>query len=321
VVADPLRRPGAAVGSLLAPVGTPADKVRVALLVAGVRRGPAADLLRRPETSTRRRLESAGFSSAMIEAFWRPLVAGIQLDPDLEVSSRRFDVVLRMLAVGDAAVPADGMGAVTAQLAAGLPSGTVRLDAPVDRLEGTAAVLASGERVDGRAVVVATEAPEARRLLGGAVDDPGSSAVACCWFAAAVPPPMGATLALDGTGAGPAGTVAVLSAAQPSYAPPGRSLVAAAVPGPVALDPGTPDRVADQVAGWFGSTAREWELLRTDVIAHGQPRQVPPFRPRRRVDLGGGRFVCGDHRDTASLQGALFSGGRTARSVVRSLRG
>jgi hypothetical protein len=37
------------------------------------------------------------------------------------------------------------------------------------------------------------------------------------------------------------------------------------------------------------------------------------------VDLGHGMFVCGDHRDTASLQGAMFSGERTAQAVLAHL--
>jgi len=257
----------------------------------------------------------------MVEAFWRPLFAGIQLDPDLEVSRRRFGVVLKMLASGPTAVPATGMGAIPSQLAAGLPDGTVRLGARVTRLDGTTVQLADGERMAARAVVVATDGPEAHRLLGAAVDDPGSRAVACCWFATAQPPLTGTALALDGTGSGPVRNLAVLSGVAPSYAPPGRSLVAAAVPGPDALRPDLPARVADQLAGWFGSTTADWEPLRTDVIPHGQPRQAPPFDPRRRVALGGGRFVCGDHRDTASIQGAMFSGGRTAVAVRRHLDG
>jgi hypothetical protein len=32
-------------------------------------------------------------------------------------------------------------------------------------------------------------------------------------------------------------------------------------------------------------------------------------------------FFCGDHRDTASLQGAMFSGGRAAAAVLAHLRG
>jgi predicted NAD/FAD-dependent oxidoreductase len=37
------------------------------------------------------------------------------------------------------------------------------------------------------------------------------------------------------------------------------------------------------------------------------------------VALGEGLFVCGDHRDTASIQGAMFSGERTARAVLDHL--
>ncbi len=126
---------------------------------------------------------------------------------------------------------------------------------------------------------------------------------------------------LDGAASGPAANVVVMSQVSPSYAPPGRSLIAAAVPGPAALAPGLTDRVRTQLARWFGSTTAEWDHLRTDVIPHGQPAQAPPFHPKRRVALGEGVFVCGDHRDTASLQGAMFSGERTATAVRDYLRG
>jgi len=320
-VGDPLRRPSQLVATVRAPIGSLADKLRLARLVLSVRTTSARDLLRAPDSTTSARLRSAGFGPTMIESFWRPLFAGIQLDPDLEVSRRRFDVVLKMLASGSTAVPAAGMGAIPAQLAAGLPDGTVRLGARVDRIDGTTVHLADGERIAARAVVVATEGPEAHRLLGAAVDDPGSRAVACCWFATARPPLAGTALALDGTGAGPVRNLAVLSQVAPTYAPPGRHLVAAAVPGPDALAPGLRSRVVEQLAGWFDTATADWEHLRTDVIPHGQPRQAPPFAPRRRVALGGGRFVCGDHRDTASIQGAMFSGERTAVAVTRHLAG
>ena len=320
-VGDPLRRPSQLVETLRAPVGTLADKARLASLVLSVRTTPVRNLLRAADTTTLERLRRCGFSDSMLESFWRPLFAGIQLDPDLEVSRRRFDVILRMLAGGATAVPAEGMGAVPEQLAQGLPAGTIRLGARVDRIVGTAVHLDDGEVFGGRAVVVATEGPEAHRLLGTDVVDPGSRAAACCWFATAAPPLRGTALALDGTGSGPVRNLAVLSEVAPTYAPAGRSLVAAAVPGPDALDPGLQARVVEQLARWFGSGTHDWEHLRTDVIPHGQPRQSPPFGPKQRVVLGGGRFVCGDHRDTASLQGAMFSGERTAAAVVRALAG
>jgi len=320
-VGDPLRRPRDLPSTLVAPVGSVGDKLRLARLVLSDRTRSVRAILRQPDETTGARLVHLGFSPRMIRSFWLPLFAGIQLDPDLEVSSRRFDLILRMLAVGPTAVPAAGMGSIPRQVARGLPGGTVRLDARVDHLEGTSVVLVDGEVLRPRAVVVATEGPEAHRLLGSAVDDPGSRAAACCWFATSGPPVSGTALVLEGTGGGPARNVAVLSEVAPSYAPPGRSLVAAAVPGPEALGPEVTHQVREQLARWFGSTTGDWQHLRTDVVPHGQPRQSPPFDPRRRVDLGGGRFVCGDHRDTASLQGAMFSGGRTAAAVVRYLAG
>lgn len=318
-VSDPLRRPLRIPGTVAAPIGTLADKARLARMVLDVRRHSVRDLLRRPDMTTAERLARAGFSARMMESLWQPLFAGIQLDPDLEVSSRRFDTILRMLAVGATGVPRQGMGAIPAQLASNLPDDVVRLGARVVELDASGAILAGGERVSGRAVVVATAGPAAHRLLGGRVPDPGSRAAACCWFAAPSPPLPGPLLILDGEASGPAKNVAVMSEVAPSYAPADRALVAAAVPGPAALDPGIIGQVREQLAGWFDSGTADWELLRTDVIEHGQPAQRPPLDPKQPVALGDGVFVCGDHRDTASIQGAMFSGGRTAAAVLAHL--
>jgi len=320
-VGDPLRRPLQMPQTLTAPIGTLADKLRVLRLVLDVRTHSVGQLLRRPDTTTAERLVGAGFSERIIESFWQPLFAGIQLDPGLEVSSRRFDTILRMLAIGSTGVPRRGMGAIPAQLAATLPEEVVRLGAHVTGVEGSGVVLEDGERVAARAVVVATEGPAAHQLLGTGVPDPGSRAAACCWFSTPDAPIAGPVLVLDGDASGPLKNLAVMSEVAPSYAPPGRALVAAAVPGPDALDPTITSRVRSQLAAWFGSETADWQHLRTDVIPHGQPMQVPPFAPKRRVSLGDGVFVCGDHRDTASIQGAMFSGGRTASAVLSHLHG
>ncbi|MCU0267080.1 MAG: FAD-dependent oxidoreductase [Acidimicrobiales bacterium] len=317
-VGDPLRRPLDAVGTLRAPIGSFADKLRVLGLVASVRRGTPADLLRRPDVTTMSRLRDAGFSSRMIERFFRPLFAGIQLDPDLEVSRRRFDVILRMLAVGDAAVPRLGMGEIPAQLLGRLPDGTVRLGSPVERLEDTTAVLPDGARVTGRALVVATDGPTAARLTD--LPDPGSRPAACVWFSAAQPPIDRPVLVLDGARSGPVRNLAVLSNVSRDYAPPGRALVAAAIPGADALGAELEPAARSQLRGWFGGAVDAWDVVHTHVIPHGHPDQVPPFSPKRPVRLASGRYVCGDHRDTASIQGALYSGRRCAEAVRRDLR-
>ncbi len=319
-VSDPMRRPRELLRTLGSPVGSFTDKLRAARLIVDVRTHSVRDLLHRPDTSTARRLTAAGFSKAFITAFWQPLFAGIQLDPGLEVSSRRFDTILRMLAVGETGLPREGMGAMPAQIAATLSAESLRLNAPVAAVKPGTIQLEDGERIGASAVVVATDGPSAHRLLGEAVPDPGSRAAGCCWYALEAAPLRGPFLMLDGEGTGPALNVVAMSEVQRSYAPAGRTLIAAAVPGPPALEADMSRLVSEQLARWFDASTTDFTHLRTDVIAHGQPAQLPPLDPRRRVDLGEGLFACGDHRDTASIQGAMFSGERTATAVLRRLR-
>ena len=312
-VGDPFRRPGTAVPTAVAPIGNLADKLRIAALRRRVRRGEAADLLRGNDTTSLAALQAQGFSATIIDRFFRPLFGGIQLDPTLSSSSRMFDIIFRSLSEGDSAVPLAGMGAIPAQLGAGLAPGTVQLSSPVVAVDGHSVRLANGVVLDARSVVVATEGPSAAALLGLA--PVGSKSVACVYFDAPQAPTATRYVMLDGEGTGPAMNVTVMSNVAPSYAPHGRHLVAAAVPSPSdSVDLET--AVRTQLRSWWGSQVDEWRHLRTYRIAHGQPDQSPPFHPKRRVSLGEGLFVCGDHRDTGSIQGALHSGRRCAEAVL-----
>ena len=316
-VGDPLRRPIDLFATVTAPIGSIADKLRLLRLLASVRSGPANALLHRGDHTTLERLESAGFSTRFIETFMRPLFAGIQLDPELEVSSRRFEIILRMLAIGSSVVPAAGMGALSEELARPLTPGSLRLQTSVVEVARNRVTLADGGSIKARHIVIATEGPAAAKLLP-ALGDPGSRPVAALWFSMPQTPIRGRHILLDGAASGPARNVAVLSEVAPTYAPHNRSLLVAAIPGPDAFNADLESKVRTQMQGWFGAEVNDWQTLRTDVIAHGQPSQTPPFDPRRSVRIDEGLWVCGDHRDTASIQGALFSGRRTAEAIIAS---
>ena len=165
--------------------------------------------------------------------------------------------------------------------------------------------------------MVATEAPEACRLLG--LPAVRSKQAACVWYAAPAAPIEGRSIVLDGEASGPVANLAVVSAIAPSYAPDGEHLIAAACPGTAA--PGTEVAVRSQMMGWFGQPVERWRHLRTYLIDHAQPDQRPPFHPKQEVRLGEHRYVAGDHRDTASIQGALYSGRRTGEAVLADLSG
>jgi len=315
VVSDPFRKPTTLVATALAPIGTILDKVRIVFLRRRVLRTHPRRLLRGRDISTVVALRAAGFSTRMIQRFFRPLFGGIQLDPALATSRRMFDVIFRSLSEGSSVLPSRGMQALPEQLAARLQPGSVFLNTRVASIDGNAVLLSDGNTLRARAVVVATDGPTASTLLG--LPEVKSRTTGCVYFSADIAPTKEKLVVLDGTGRGPVLNVAVLSNVAPSYAPPGKHLIVAALPG--VIDGDLEEIARTQLRTWWGAQVDAWKHLRTYSIAHGGPVQQPPFAPRQPVSLGGGRFVCGDHRDTGSIQGALFSGRRCGEAVAQFL--
>lgn len=310
IIADPFRAPRHAFTSLRSPVGSIADKLRVARLRRRVRRPHPSDLLRGDDMSTLDALRAAGFSERMIERFFRPLFGGIQLDPSLSSSRRMFDVIFRMLADGDSAVPATGMQAIPDQMTARLPAGTIDLGVRATSVTADGAATDQG-RIDAAAVVVACDGPSAAALLG--LPEVASNPVGAVWFAADAPPADDRLVFLDGLG-GPVLNAAIMTNVAPGYAPPGKHLVVAAMPG--VIDGDLEAIARDALRTWWGSQVDGWDAVTTNLIVHGQPRRGVPLHPKLPVRVSDRLYVCGDHRDTGSIQGALYSGRRCAEAIL-----
>src|SRR5690606_1809235 len=122
-VVDPFRRPIAALQALGDGFGTWSHRFAILSLRGNVLRASLAELQAQPDEALHGRLAAVGFSEEFTRAFLEPWLGGIFLGRDLEVSRRAFDFVFRMLAMGDTAIPRDGIGAISAQLARALPAG------------------------------------------------------------------------------------------------------------------------------------------------------------------------------------------------------
>jgi phytoene dehydrogenase-like protein len=321
---DPFRRPSGALTALFGGVGSMADKLRVAALRRDCLAGSADALFARSESTTLEALRARGFSARMIDGFFRPFLGGILLDRELGTSSRFFEFVFRMLATGDTAVPATGMGSLPGALASALAPDVVSLGCRVAAVDpsGREVTLADGARLEADAVLIAVEGPAAARLTGGSIADPGSRGVTCVYFDAPCSPVGEPTLVLGGDAGGLVNNLAVMSDVAPDYAPPGRHLVSVTTLG-VGHAGDLPERMRDELRGWYGSQVDEWRPLRTYAIEHAQPQQPPgSIEPlEREPRLGERLFLCGDHRVHASLEGAVRSGERAAASLVEALGG
>ena len=319
-LADPFRRPIDARRTASAPLGSFWDKLRVVRLRAHAGSGTLEELFSRPHKATHDRLRRLEFSQDFVDGFFRPFLGAVFLEQELATSSRKLEFVVRMVAHGDVAVPALGMEEIPAQLARGLPAGCVRTRTPVAAVHPQAVELESGGRIEASAVVVATDGVTAARLVPAFVA-PHTLGVTAFSFEAPEPPVRGPWLLLDGDHRGPVNNAAVMSEVSPEYAPPGRALVSASVLG-TQLHPGELEpRVRAQLRTWFGGAVEDWRLVHAQVVHDALPAEPPSaLEPAQRpVRTPGGITVCGDHRDNASIDGALTSGRRAAESVLAHL--
>jgi phytoene dehydrogenase-like protein len=323
-LADPWRRPSKALATVCSGVGSFADKLRIGLLRRECRKGSLQDLYERPATTTINRLQAAGFSQQMIDDFFRPFLGGVMLDESLSTSSRMFEFVFRMFSTGSVAVPAGGMGEIPRQLSERLPRGTLRLRSSVVELRYPLVRLSDGSEMRADQVVIATESSGAARLLGNEQIDTDWRAALTIYYAADRPPDHRKMLMLRGDETGCVQSCVILSNVAPQYAPADHALISVSVGDSdktTELDI-VDGKVRDQLSAWFGSDVFGWRRLRAYRIPFGLPVvELDPVLAAvdgRQIDAPEGVFVCGDHRETPSIQGALHSGIRVANAINRS---
>jgi len=328
--ADPFRNPIGAARFLFDSIVPLGDKLRVAMLRARAQHGTFEEIFARPERTTREYLKSIPFSPAIIDRFFEPFFAGVFLERELVTSSRFFEFLFRMFSVGDTAVPAEGMKQIPLQLASRLRAGTLRTGARVSKVtrgrQSFAVEIEGQPNLEARAVVLAVAGNEGNALLGGvggwSVPEvrAWNQTTAFCYAAERVPVNEPIIL-LNGEGraAGPVNNVAVMTAVSSAYAPPGAHLVVASIVGASPAE----HEVRAHLRKWFGPVVDSWRLLRSYPLLQALPQQRHAEWEQAPVRLGGtgGVYMCGDYRETASIQGALASGRRAAEAVVQDLAG
>ena len=311
---DPRRSPREALTALKLPVGTVREKAAFARWALEVGFGPAAWLKNGTDVSLADELRRRGMRGAFTDGVVRTFLSGVLGEDELRTSRRFGELLVRSFVRGTPALPEDGMQALPDQLARLLPLGVLRTSTPAVAVEGTSVDTAAG-RFQARAVIVATDTRAAARLL----DDPEPATRALTTFYHLVEhsPASRSMLHLDADRRGPVVNTAVVSDVAPSYATKG-ALVSSTVLG--ADGSSQAERAARVHAGTiYGVDTSAWQHVATYPIADALPETPPGTGLRRPVSRGDGVYVAGDHRDTASIQGALVSGRRVAAAVRADL--
>lgn len=285
---------------------------------------PSDRLLTRTELPAAQALSARGLPARTVGSLVRPLLSALLSDPALTTSSRVADLTLRGFVRGGLCLPAGGMSAVPELLAAALPEGTVRTDVTAVAVTTNAVTTRDHGTLACRAVVVATGAADAGLLLPG-LRVPDFHPMTVLHHAVDEVLPLSPSLMVDGDAAqhGPVSHSWAASAVDPARARPGRAgLVTSVVLGAAAARPvaALEEAARSQLATLYGVPAGRWSLLAAHHDAQAVPAMPAPHDMRRPVRVLSGLYVCGEHRDTSTAQGALVSGRRAAHEVLRDFK-
>ncbi|WP_316776444.1 NAD(P)/FAD-dependent oxidoreductase [Streptomyces sasae] len=301
-----------------APMGSAVDQARLGAALGRMATTPVERLLARPELPAAHALAERGVPVRTVDGFLRPLLAALLCDPELTTSSRCADLALRSFANGRLCVPEGGAEVVPELLARALPPGTVRTGVRVTSVSTTSVTTADHGEIRCQAVLLATDARAAAELLPG-LRVPDFHQVTVVHHTTDEPATLttGTSLLLDADRSGPVSHTSVVSNIDPSRAPQGRALISSTVLGTPPSDIDTSVRM--HLSRLYGTSTRRWETL----AIHHTPEAIPAMRPphdlRRPVRLLAGLYVCGDHRDTSTVRGALHSAHRATAAILADL--
>jgi len=265
-------------------------------------------------------LARAGLDATVIDQVLKPFLTGVFLEPRLMTSRRFMDAVLASFVKGTPSLPAAGMQAIPEQLHDALPPGSVLLSTPATAV-GADFVDTDAGRMKASVVIVATDAPHTTKLLPDAgIVTAGNSVTT--WYhtvaASELPRPLAggrSVITVEAQRSGPVINTVPLTYSVPSYAPDGQVLVSTSALG---ADAEREQQVREQLSRLYSVDTSSWQVLAAYPIEYALPSMRGP------LSLAAPRFdepvlIAGDHRATASIQGAMVSGRRAADCALHRL--
>lgn len=315
-LADPLRNPETLLDTLRFPYSNFRDTIRVALLKSRLLLANPDKLYAHQELSTERFLTQKGFSEDFINGFFRPLFSGIFLEEELASSSVVFEFVFSMLAKGHAALPTGGMQAIPNQLRTSLPDDAVQTSCRVQHIEKSTVRTQHGTTLHAKHILIATDQDTAGKLHPTVPTRPWNTTT-CHYFSCSENPLPDRFLALNSSQSGPISSISVPSSINPSYAPQNQHLLS------VSLRPQhnpSEESLINEIRHWTKIPTLLLTPLQAFSIPHALPRQLPADNPFQNCSpkLDDHLWICGDHRFSSSLEGALASAQIAANAILTS---
>ncbi len=247
--------------------------------------------------------EALGSSGVFYRKVLKGFLDGVFLTDSDQVSSQMAHELLRWFVQGSPGVPRNGVGALPAALQKNLK---IQLNSEVIQVRDGLVRTNAGEQ-KGDVIVVATDANQSRKLLGG---DNVAMSYSATWYHA-IDSELISSKHLRVATKPPLINSVVISNVAASYAPQGKSLISSTT-----LRDITASAADRAVAELWGISESEIEVVSRYEIPHSLPLHLPGKGLQAQQRLSEKLFIAGDDRTFPAQQGALLSGRLVAEAII-----
>lgn len=318
-IGDPSREPNLLLTTLFSPIGSFKDKFLLLHLKMKLSFKSIDEIFGQKETTTINYLKNFGFSEKFIEKFFRPFLSGIFLENELNTSSRMFEFVFKMFGKGEAAVPAFGMGMISAQLAEDLDQSEIKFNEKIFRIDTHQVQSVSGNIFEGKTIIIATDALNIPSPYKNEISTKGKSALTM-YFSSAEKTENINRIALNANKDQFINNVAFMDHIAPNYAPEGMSLISVSIKDNLdTTQTELLDIVKQELSQWFPAS-KDWTFITSYQIPYALPNNqtVTNNINALKTKIGDHCFICGDHALNGSINAAMKSGRIVAEEILRS---
>mgnify|MGYP003653696025 FL=1 len=321
-IADPFRRPSALLATAFAPVGSLKDKFNTFILKNKLIAKSVEGVFAQPQKSSLEQLSDYGFSTKMINRFFKPFFSGIFLENNLATSNRMFDFVMKMFSEGDAAIPALGMEEIPKQLAKQLPEHAFLFNTKVVDIQANTIITTTGEQIQSDIIIVATEATALISKYKTTIETKHHS-VTNVYFEAKVAPSNKAVVILNASEKDKiVNNLTVMTNASMAYAPAEKVLVSVSCTGMLDYsDQELAQKIKTELQPWFGNQVEHWSHLKTYKVKYALPQLAILKDDLNTADMkiNDNLYCCGDHLMNGSINAAMKSGRLLADLIAKEL--
>lgn len=317
---DPLRQPLKIVSMAFSSVGTFMDKIRIFKLTQSLKNKTEEDIFNELDKTTLQFLKDYGFSEKIIENFFMPFFKGIFLENELNTSSRMFNFVFKMFSLGHAAVPENGMQAISDQLRSKLTKTTIRLNTAVKSIDGDAIELTTGERLKADKIIIATRPDKLLPQMSGQFRP--SRKVVNIYFSLEKSFFASPMIGLVTDKQFLVNNLVFMTDVSKSYSKTDRALLSISITKPIAVDDNLVEMVKIELEALTNIKAKHFNLEKIYEIDEALPyvEDLKSSIPATQTKIYDNVFLSGDYLLNGSINAAMTAGRKAAEGVILSIQ-